>query len=144
MTQISLAEEESLAETLRAHARSCEHILDIATQENEELAEGGAIVWDRMRARRKDLLKDLETLVHSIRKHRLAWERLSAQERSRDPELMNLLRSNSDLIMRIVALDRENEQILLRRGLLPPQHLPPVNRQRPHFVSRLYQKHVAE
>jgi hypothetical protein len=38
-------------------------------------------------------------------------------------------------------LDRENEQLLLRRGLIPPKHLPPVQRQRPHYVAGLYQRH---
>jgi hypothetical protein len=38
-------------------------------------------------------------------------------------------------------LDRENEQLLLRRGLIPPKHLPPVQRQRPHYVASLYQRH---
>jgi hypothetical protein len=43
--------------------------------------------------------------------------------------------------MRMIILDRENEQLLLRRGLIPPKHLPPVQRQRPHYVAGLYQRH---
>jgi len=42
--------------------------------------------------------------------------------------------------MKIVLLDRENEQALLRRGLVPPTQLPSVNRQRPHFVAELYRR----
>jgi hypothetical protein len=42
--------------------------------------------------------------------------------------------------MRILMLDRENEQALLRRGLLGPRHLPSHNAQRPHFVAGLYQR----
>ena len=49
-----------------------------------------------------------------------------------------LLRQNQDLTMKIIVLDRENEQNLLRRGLVPPRELPSVNRQRPHFVADLH------
>ena len=42
--------------------------------------------------------------------------------------------------MKIVLLDRENEQALLRRGLVPTTQLPSVNRQRPHFVAELYRR----
>jgi hypothetical protein len=43
--------------------------------------------------------------------------------------------------MRMILLDRENEQLRLRRGLIPPKHLPPIQRQRPHYVAGLYQRH---
>jgi hypothetical protein len=42
--------------------------------------------------------------------------------------------------MKILVLDRENEQTLLRRGLIPAQHLPPAQRQRAHYVSDLYKR----
>jgi hypothetical protein len=40
--------------------------------------------------------------------------------------------------MKFILLDRENEQGLLRRGMVPARELPSVNRQRPHFVAELY------
>jgi len=40
-------------------------------------------------------------------------------------------------------LDRENEQALLRRSLVPARQLPSVNRQRPHFVADLYRRQGA-
>jgi hypothetical protein len=36
------------------------------------------------------------------------------------------------------VLDRENEQLLLRHQMVPPNRLPSANRQNPHFVARLY------
>ncbi len=54
-----------------------------------------------------------------------------------------LLRQNQDLTMKIIVLDRENEQNLLRRGLVPARELPSVNRQRPHFVADLYRRQGA-
>jgi len=29
---------------------------------------------------------------------------------------------------------------MLRRGLLPPEHVPLAHRQRPHFVTELYRR----
>jgi hypothetical protein len=45
--------------------------------------------------------------------------------------------------MKILLLDRENQQAMLRRGLVPARHLPPPAAQRPHFVAGLYQRHAA-
>ena len=42
--------------------------------------------------------------------------------------------------MRIIVLDRENEQTRLRKGTVPARHLPSPNRQRPHFVADLYRR----
>jgi hypothetical protein len=42
--------------------------------------------------------------------------------------------------MKIILLDRENEQSLLRRGMVPARELPSVNRQRPHFVADMYRR----
>jgi hypothetical protein len=44
--------------------------------------------------------------------------------------------------MRVLVLDRENEQHLLRRGLLSPRALPAVEPFQPGFVARLYQRHA--
>jgi hypothetical protein len=50
------------------------------------------------------------------------------------------LRQNQDITMKLIVLDRENEQGLLRRGLLPASELPSANRQRPHYVADLYKR----
>lgn len=69
--------------------------------------------------------------------------RLEPSVRQGHPEIAELLRENQNLIMKILVLDRENEQALLRKGLVPLRHVPPANRQRPHFVSNLYQRNSA-
>jgi hypothetical protein len=75
-----------------------------------------------------------------IRQHRNFWLSLSPEVRSTKHEIRELLRQNQDLIMRLIILDRENEQLLLRRGLIPPKHLPPAQRQRPHYVADMYRR----
>jgi hypothetical protein len=44
--------------------------------------------------------------------------------------------------MKFLQLDRENQQSLLRRGLVPPRHLPAVAAQQPHYVAGLYRRHA--
>jgi len=86
------------------------------------------------------LLPQLDELLNKIRQHRIAWQKLSPAERGQHPEVVMLLQRNQDLIMKIIVLDRENEQTLLRKGLVPARSLPSANRQRPHFVAELYRR----
>ena len=89
---------------------------------------------------RNSLLPRLTESLGQLRKHRARWQTLDPAERVKHPEAAALLRQNQDSIMKIILLDRENEQGLLRRGLVPPRELPSVNRQRPHFVADLYRR----
>jgi len=89
---------------------------------------------------RKELLPRLNESLDNLRHHRLAWQQATPQAREAHPEMAALLRRSQDLIMKIIMQDRENEQALLRRGLVPPKHLPAANRQRPHFVANMYRK----
>jgi DNA-directed RNA polymerase subunit H (RpoH/RPB5) len=89
---------------------------------------------------KKNLLPRLNQSLDGLRKHRVNWQKFSLDERARHPEIGMLLRQNQDLTMKVILLDRENEQALLRRGLVPPRELPSVNRQRPHFVADLYKR----
>lgn len=89
---------------------------------------------------RKQALPRLDSALQRIRQHRNYWLSLSPEVRSTKHEIRELLRQNQDLIMRLIILDRENEQLLLRRGLIPPKHLPPAQRQRPHYVADMYRR----
>ena len=89
---------------------------------------------------KKNLLPRLNQTLDNLRKHRVRWQSLSSDERARHPEIGPLLRRNQDLAMKFILMDRENEQGLLRRGLVPVRELPAANRQRPHFVAGLYRR----
>lgn len=69
-----------------------------------------------------------------------SWLRVPSATRAQRPDVGNLIRQTMDLIMKTIVLDRENEQLLLRQGMVPPKHLPSVNRQNPHFVAKLYKE----
>jgi len=125
---------------LQGHLALCREILAIVENESQSLRNpAGAFDFTTYQSK-KNLLPRLNQSLNQIRKHRSTWQMLDPGERARFPEVPALLRQNQDLIMKIIVLDRENEQVLLRRGLVPPRHLPSVNRQRPHFVAELYRR----
>lgn len=130
----------TLATDLLAHHALCLEMLSLVERESAALRLGDEAKRFEFYAARKSLLPRLDESVARIKHQRLDWQRLPAADRARQPEVTGLLRQNQDLIMKILVLDRENEQQLLRRGLVPPKHLPSPERQRPHFVANLYRK----
>lgn len=131
-----------MARDLRGHLALCEELLLMVERENQLLQPGSTAVPAADFARfRKALLPRLDQSITRLRKHRADWQRLDPAVRKQNPEVASLLRLNQDLSMRIIFLGRENEEALLRRGMVPPQHLPPPERQRPHFISDLYRRH---
>jgi hypothetical protein len=115
-------------------------LLTLAEQEAQALRHGGATELRDAGKVRRQLLPRLEDALNKIRVHRKQWQVLTAAERAAQPEIGYLLRQVQDLIMRVVLLDRENEQGLLRRGLIPPREIPAAQQKRPHFVANLYRR----
>lgn len=131
---------EDLAVALRQHLALCQEALELIEREARALCEADPAPQFTLQQGRKSLLARLDESLPRLRQQRAAWLKLPAADRARQPEVAALLRQNQDLIMKALVLDRENEQTLLRRGLVPPRHLPPANRQRPHFVAELYRR----
>ena len=131
---------EEIAADLRQHLALCQEILTVVEREGQSLRRPDHPSLFEFYQLKKTLLPRLNQSVDAIRKHRINWQRFSMDERARYPEIGMLLRQNQDLTMKIILLDRENEQCLLRRGLVPPRELPSANRQRPHFVADLYKR----
>jgi hypothetical protein len=130
----------TLVDDLRQHLKLCQEILDLTQQESQALCAPNCPSQFSAYQARKSVLPRLNSSLDILRFHRQAWQQLSIAERAQQPEVMSLIRQNQDLVMRILVLDRENEQSLLRRGLVPARHLPPAARQRPHFVADLYRR----
>lgn len=131
-----------LTQTLQSHLALCECLLAVVARENQALRGPGDYGAFDFYQQKKNLLPQLEQSLTSLRVGRAAWQQLGPAARAQQPGVAALLRSNQDLVMRIIMLDRDNEQALLRRGLVPPRHLPPVQRQRPHYVADLYRRHA--
>ncbi len=130
----------AIIQDLHRHLALCQEILALVESESETLRDPeGTLSFTAYQAK-KNLLPRLNQSLNQIRQHRSTWQRLDPVARAQFPEVPALLRQNQDLIMKIIVLDRENEQVLLRKGHVPPRHLPPANRQRPHFVADLYRR----
>jgi flagellar biosynthesis/type III secretory pathway chaperone len=134
---------QEVIDSLRQHLAVCQELLLVAQREGQALARPGQPSLFEFYQQKKNLLPRLNQSLDGLRKHRVNWQKLSSDERARQPEVGSLLRKSQDLTMKIIVLDRENEQALLRRGLVPPRELPSVNRQRPHFVADLYRRQGA-
>jgi hypothetical protein len=130
----------TIANDLRAHSALCEELLLLVERENQALREPQSSCAFEFYQQRKHLLPRLDESLAHVKKRRADWQRLDPATRRQNPEVATLIRSNQDLIMKIIMLDRENEQARLRHGLLPANQLPPANRQRPHYVTELYRR----
>ena len=130
----------ALAPSLRDALALYREMLSVVERENQVLRSPDPCSMFASFSDRRQLLPRLNEAVSQLRQHRVQWTRQPPAERARQPEVAALLRQCQDVIMRILVLDRENEQALLRRGLLGPRHLPSHQAQRPHFVASLYQR----
>ena len=131
-----------MTQDLRDYAGICEQALALTTNENQALAGTTGYQPFEFYRQRNELLPRLNNAVRLLRKWRQAWQQVSAVERAGCAELKVLFQKVQDLLMRVLLLDRENQQALLRRGLVPANHLPPAAGQRPHYVAGLYQRHA--
>ncbi len=129
-----------LVAELRSHQDLYHEILAAVEKEGRALREADASQALVGSETRKNLMPRLNESLDILKKHRLSWTQASPAERAQHPEVAALLRQSQDLIMKIIVQDRENEQALLRRGMIPPRHLPPANSTRPNYVANVYQR----
>jgi hypothetical protein len=127
---------------LRAFLVLCEEALSLMGRENRALNSAAEYQPFEFYQGRKGLLPQIDSAIPLLRKWRQAWQRLDAGERERCSEIKALLQAGQDAVVRILMLDRENQQALLRRGLCPARHLPPAASQQPGYVAQLYRRHT--
>jgi hypothetical protein len=132
-----------LTQELKAYLALCREFLDLFTEENQALRRPQPWEPDTFSQQRKRLLPRLESGLIQLRSFRQWWERMPAGERESCGDIKNLFRDIQNLLPRLLLLDRENQQELLRRGLVPATQLPPAAGQRPNFVAGLYRRHAA-
>ena len=54
----------------------------------------------------------------------MVWQQVPRPSANSVEEIKPLFQSIQNLLMKVLLLDRENQQIMLRRGLVPASHLP--------------------
>jgi hypothetical protein len=129
---------------LRAYQTICDEALTLTTRENQALSTAGEYQSFEFYQLRTGLLPRLENALVQLRKWREIWLRVPAAERAGCSEVKVLFQSVQSLLMKLLMLDRENQQSLLRRGLVPPRHLASaaVQVQKPNFVANVYKRHI--
>lgn len=129
-----------LSRHLQEHLGLCREILKIVEAENRALRSSEGQDRPNPAADRDGLLPRLDSSLAKLRSLRTIWQSMTTDQREQHPEVPALLQENQDIIMKILMIDRDNEQWLLRQGRVPAKHLPAVERQRPHFVADLYRR----
>lgn len=135
---------ETAAQPLQEHQQLCRQLLAVFEREAAGLQAGDLAVLAEADAARRECLPRLQNLTRQLRAQREVWERLPEAQRQWPPAVRVLLEENQALLLRLLALDRENQQARLRLGLVPPQHWPaPQARAGQGYVSELYRRHAA-
>ena len=131
-----------ILQSLRQHQTLCEELLSLILREKKAWQNSDAPPSFELYQAKKALLPRLQQSLEAIRNSRAAWQKMPPQERAQNPEVVPLLQQTQNLILRIIVMDRENEQVLLRRGLGPSAQKTGVSRvpQPPHFVTELYRR----
>lgn len=128
----------ALAYALQSHIELCGEILAVVQQEHQQLKTNQIEDVTQLQEARQGMLEQLTTAQAEIVRHKDSWMVLTESQKKTMPEIGQRLQQCTDLIMKIVSLDRENEQLMLRNKLVPPSHLPPAERQNPNLVAKLY------
>lgn len=131
---------DALTIDLQEFADICREALGLARSEHEALAEPAHYNHLEFYERRKKLLADIEEMLPKFRRHRTAWQQVSQSEREQFEDLKGLFQSIQGLLMKVLLLDRENQQAMLKRGAVPARHVPAAAAQHPHFVANLYRR----
>ena len=127
---------------LRAYHALCEEILGLTSRENCALA-GAFYDAAEFTARRKDLLPRLDKALTGMRHRRQEWQNQHLDHGSLGAEVKNLFQAVQDLIMKILLFDRDNQQGLLQRGLVPVRHFPLAAARQPHVVNSIYRRYTS-
>ena len=130
-----------LASHLRSYLALCEEALALAGRESQALAAPTDYQPFEFHQGRKALLSRLDEGLNLLRVWRQGWQQVDPAERARYSEVKQLLQTVQDSLVKILVLDRENQQALLRRGLVPARQVPSFTSQPPHYAAQLYRRH---
>jgi hypothetical protein len=127
---------------LRSYLALCEEILSLTTRENQALSGQAAYQPLEFHKRRESLLPNIDLLLARLRSRRMVWQQAPLSDRERCQEIKPLFDNIQNRLVKVLLLDRENQQIMLRRGLVPVSHLPATATPKPNYVASVYQRNT--
>lgn len=134
----------ALNHDLREHLALCETALAVSSAESRALNGGDAYEPFDFYQKRKQLVSGLDASFVKLQTWRQVWQRLSPEERTGLADARAMFQAIGDITVRVMQLDRENQQALLRRGLVPSKHLSLATTPRPsHYVASVYRRNSA-
>lgn len=133
-------EKREIVAALEVHNQLCGQLLELVEDENQLLVAGNksALVDKDSTEAKRALMKRLDESRDLVRQHRESLERQGGTGNGLDAEIDRVVEEGKLLIMKAVALDRENEKLLLKHGLMGPGALPSTGSNRPDLVAKTY------
>ena len=131
----------SLKSELSEHLALCGEAYKLVQQENLVLNSATPKDAYAHAGHRKELLERVTGSMVRVKAHKALWVKLTPAERSKSMDIYSLIKQNMDLIMKTVMLDRENEKLMLKHGMAPPDQLPSSRQNNPTAVAGMYQRH---
>jgi hypothetical protein len=129
---------------IQTHNDICRQLLEIVQQENRWLSGDPA---DESREApdqtlKASLSKSLTQVVEKIQLHRASLQDAAEKDPggNRHPDIQSAIEGATDMIMKIVVLDRENEKLLMKKGMVPREKIPSSYQYRPSEALRAYVK----
>ena len=122
-----------LARGLRSCLELCEEALALAAHESQALAGPAQYEIYKFHQSRKTVLERLDQSLPLLRAARQAWQKATPRERGECPDFKALLKELESALTQFVALDHENQEMLLRRDLVSSRHI--------HFVHATNSPH---
>jgi len=119
-------------DVVNRHLKLCDDILGVLSEENRMLRRQPAVIEDELLNQKRDLLPQLDESLAALKAlHEESPELL--------PAVKEKLKSAQNKIMRILLLDRENEQLLLK-SLMPKVQRPGLKRSM-ESIKGIYERH---
>ena len=114
------------------HLELCDELLQILNEENRALRQQGGVISDELLEQKRSYLPRLDESLAELK-------RLQLESPEILPAVKEKLTSAQNKIMRILLLDRENEQLLLKSVI--PKVTKPVHQRSLQSIKGIYEKH---
>lgn len=135
---------QTLEKDLKDQIEICKAIYHIIEREakalNSQSRSSETPSFDHTNQAREKLLPLLNRTTDRIKKQRKVWEDLSPEQKASKPEINDLVVEALNMIMKIIKMDRANEENLLKNGSIPIDQIPQSLRQNPGAVANIYKQ----